>query len=381
VARIDAFLQLGREQGCSDIHFAVGLPPLVRLDGELTPIKYRSLTLEEAESILAEILDEHHRVEFERRGAVDLSYMSPEAGRFRINICRQARGISAVCRVIPQQVVALEQLGLPPVIASFARLNAGLVLVTGATGTGKSTTLAAIIDRINRTRNAVILTLEDPVEFLHASDKALVIQRELGTSLRSYSEGLRAALREDPDVILVGELRDAETIALALEAAETGHLVLGTLHTRGAAQTIDRILDAFPSESHNQVRNTLADNLRCVMSQELIRASDGRGRRAAMEILVNVPAVAQMIREGKTFQLQHAMETGKRFGMQLMDRELLKLVQAGDIDPDEAYLRAADKRPFLAFATSAGGAEAALATQAAPAPAEDQAAGSRRAAA
>jgi twitching motility protein PilT len=381
VARIDAFLLLGREQGCSDIHFAVGLPPLVRLDGELTPIKYRNLTAEEAESILAEILDDQHRADFELRGSVDLSYTSPEAGRFRINVCRHARGIGAVCRVIPEQVVALEKLGLPPVIASFARLNAGLVLVTGATGTGKSTTLAAIIDRINHTRSAVILTLEDPVEFVHTSDKALVIQRELGTSLRNYSEGLRAALREDPDVILVGELRDAETIALALEAAETGHLVLGTLHTRGAAQTIDRILDAFPSESHNQVRNTLADNLRAVMSQELIRAADGRGRRAAMEILVNVPAVAQMIREGKTFQLQHAMETGKRFGMQLMDRELLKLVQAGDIDPDEAYLLAADKRPFLPFATSTSGAEAALATQAAPAPVEDDAAGSRRAAA
>ncbi len=378
MARIDAFLQLGREQGCSDIHFAVGLPPLVRLDGELTPIKYRSLTAEEAESILAEILDEQHLAEFQRRGSVDLSYMSPEAGRYRINVCRQARGIGAVCRVIPGQVVPLEQLGLPPVIASFARLNAGLVLVTGATGTGKSTTLAAVIDRINRTRNAVILTLEDPVEFLHTSDKALVIQRELGASLRSYSEGLRAALREDPDVILVGELRDAETIALALEAAETGHLVLGTLHTRGAAQTIDRILDAFPSESHNQVRNTLADNLRAVMSQELVRAADGRGRRAAMEILVNVPAVAQMIREGKTFQLHHAMETGKRFGMQLMDRELLKLVQAGDIDPDEAYLLAADKRPFLSFTTATSGAEAALATQAAP---DDDAAGPRRAAA
>ncbi len=356
--RIDAFLKLGREQGCSDIHFTVGLPPLVRMDGELAPIKYRTLTEEETESMVTEILCGSHLEEFHQNGSVDLSYASEEVGRFRVNVCRHSRGISVVCRVIPDKVIPLSELGLPPVIINFTQLNAGLILVTGATGTGKSTTLAAFIDQINRTRNATILTLEDPVEFVHASQKSLVVQREIGSSLLSFTEGLRSALRQDPDVILVGELRDAETIALALEASETGHLVLGTLHTRGAAQTIDRILDAFPSESHNQVRNTLADNLRCILSQELVRAADGRGRRAALEILVVRPAVAQLIREGKTFQLPRVMETGRRYGMQLMDRALLNLVQAGDVDPDEAYLLAKDKRDFLPYISSPGGSGA-----------------------
>lgn len=349
--RIDAFLQLGREQGCSDVHLTVGLPPLARMDGDLTPIKYRDLSQEEIQLMVLEILDDLRREELARDGAVDFSYESPDSGRYRINVCKQARGTSVVCRVIPNKVHALSQLGLPRVLTSISDLNAGLVLVTGATGTGKSTTLAAIIDEINSTQDVSIITLEDPIEFVHESKKALVIQREIGTQVSSFSDGLRSALRQDPDVILVGELRDRETIQLALEASETGHLVLGTLHTRSAAQTIDRILDAFPSEMHNQVTNTLAESLRVVICQELVRAADGRGRRAAVEVLVVMPAIAQLIREGKTFQIPQSIMTGRRYGMQLMDKALLALVQAGDADPDEACLLATDKRDFLPYVT------------------------------
>jgi len=351
--RIDAFLQLGREQGCSDIHLTVGLPPLVRLDGELTPLKYRHLDTGETESLMDEILSPRLREVLAERGAADFSYAATGIGRFRVNVYRQMRGLAAVCRVIPEQVPRLADLGLPPVVSRFATLSSGLVLVTGSAGTGKSTTLAALIDQINQTRNLTLITLEDPVEFVHASSKSLVVQREIGTHVRSFDAGLRAALRQDPDVILVGELRDAETISLAVEASETGHLVLATLHTRGACPTIHRIVDAFPPESHAQIRHTLAENLRCVLSQELVRTVDGRGRRAVLEILVVTPAVAQLIREGKTHQIPSAMATGRRVGMQLMDQSLLALVRSGDIDPNEAFLRAVDKRELGRHVTRA----------------------------
>jgi twitching motility protein PilT len=351
--RVDAFLKLAREQGASDVHFTAGRPPMVRMDGELSPIKYRDLAHDELELIIGEMLDENLRAAFGANGSVDFSYASPDAGRFRTNICRQSRGITAVCRVIPDSVMPLAQLGLPQVVSTIAKLTHGLVLVTGATGSGKSTTLAAVVDEINRTRSNMIVTLEDPIEFVHKSDKSLIVQREIGIHVASFSEGLRAALREDPDVILVGELRDLETIRLALEASETGHLVLGTLHTRGAAQTIDRILDSFPPEAHNQIRHTLAENLRCVLSQALVRNADGRGRRAVVEVLVVMPAIAQLIREGKTFQIHNAIETGKRHGMQLMDHALLSLVKAGDVDAIEAHNLALDKRPFQPYLTRA----------------------------
>ncbi len=351
MARIDAFLEIGRQQGGSDIHFTVGLPPLVRLDGELVPIKFRELGEDETESFVSELLTPFHREQLEARGAVDFAYRADGIGRFRVNVLRHRKGPAAIFRVIPDEVPSLETLGLPRVVHQFTSLHSGLVLVTGPTGTGKSTTLAAMIREIAETRSVNIVTLEDPVEFLHKSGRSLVIQREIGTQVPSFKDGLRSALRQDPDVILVGELRDPEAISLALVAAETGHLVLGTLHTRGAAQTIDRIVDAHPSDHQSQVRHSLADNLKAVVSQELIRAADGRGRRAALEVLVLTQAVQQMVREGKTFQIPGAITTGKRMGMQLMDQSMLALVRAGEIDPDEAFLRAEDKWGFAPFLT------------------------------
>jgi len=351
MARIDAFLQLAREQGGSDIHLAVGLPPLVRLEGELTPLKYRQLDADETAQLIGEILAEDKRVDLERHGAVDFSYASPEAGRFRINVFRQSLGVAAACRVVPQQVPHLDALGLPPIVSHLATMHSGLVLVTGGVGTGKSTTLAALIDEINQRRNSTILTLEDPIEFVHASAKSLIVQRELGTHVPSFSDGLRSGLRQDPDVILVGEMRDPETIALAVEAAETGHLVFGTLHTRGAAPTIHRLVDAFPTEAQAQIRHTLAENLKAVISQELVRSFDGRGRRAVLEILILTPAIAQLIREGKTHQIPSAIATGRRSGMQLLDQALLALVRAGEVDPDDAYIRAIEKQEFVRYVT------------------------------
>ena len=347
--RIEAFLQLGRGQNCSDLHFTVGMPPLVRQDGELTPLRYREMTSEEIQLLLSEILTIPQQQELMDRGSVDISYQSLTVGRYRINACRQLRGLSVVCRVIPHEIPRLEQLGLPSVMMEFTTLPAGLVLVTGGTGTGKSTTLAAMVNEINLRDNLTVITLEDPIEFQHESKQALVIQRELGVHVPSFHEGLQRALRQDPDVILVGELRDHETIAAAIEASETGHLVFGTLHTRGAYQTLHRILDAFPAESQEQIRYTLAENLKAVICQDLVRTAERRGRRAVSEILVITPAIAQLLREGKTHQIPSIMATGRRQGMQLLDQELLILVQAGEIDPDEAFLKATDKREFIMY--------------------------------
>jgi twitching motility protein PilT len=237
-------------------------------------------------------------------------------------------------------------------VGHHARLRTGLVLVTGTTGTGKSTTLASLVNEININQSFNIITLEDPVEFLHESKNALVMQRQIGLHARSFYEGIRSSLRQDPDVVLIGEMRDPETISAAIEAAETGHLVFGTLHTRSAAQTITRIVDAFPTEAQAQIRHTLADNLRAVVSQELVHVADGRGRRVVCEIMIVTSAIAQLIREGKTHQIPSAIGTGRRLGMQLMDQALLNLVRAGDIDPDEAYLKATDKQEFVLFVTN-----------------------------
>ena len=351
MARLDAFLQLGREQGCSDIHLAVGLPPLLRMYGELIPVKYRTLGPEELQGLLDEILTDGQRAAFSSGKDLDFSYTGEGAGRFRVNLFRKLGGVGASFRVIPSQIPSLESLGLPAAVTNFTQHHQGLVLVTGAAGTGKSTTLAAMIDHLNSTRRLNIITLEDPIEFVHPSKMSLVVQREVGTHVGSFAEGVRAALREDPDIILVGEMRDTETITLAMVAAETGHLVLGTLHTTSATKTLDRILDALPVEQRAQGTVFLAQGLRGIVSQALVRIADGRGRRAMTEILVMTPAIANLIVSGKIFQIPSALQTGKDLGMQLMDRALLDALNKKEIDPDDAYRCAVDKRSFQRFVT------------------------------
>jgi twitching motility protein PilT len=280
MARIDAFLKLGLAQGCSDVHLAVGVPPMLRMNGDLMPIKFRDLSDNELETYLLEILTNKQKDRLSEGHDLDFSYVGEESGRFRVNIFRKATGIGAVFRSIPSDVPTLEQLHVPPILKKFCDYHQGMVLVTGSTGTGKSTTLAAMIDYINESRNMNIISLEDPIEFVHPSKHSQIIQREVGTHVESFADGVRSAMREDPDVILVGELRDAETISMAMTAAETGHLVLGTLHTTGAVKTIDRIIDALPGELREQTKGFLAMSLKAVVTQVLVKTPDGRGRRA-----------------------------------------------------------------------------------------------------
>lgn len=350
--RINAFLQLGREQGCSDVHLAVGLPPLLRRLGELEPVKFRELTADELENLLREILSPKQKSALEAGKDLDFSYESEEVGRFRVNVFRKVTGLGATFRVIPPRIPNLMDLGLPPVVAKLLLVNQGLILVTGATGTGKSTTLASMINMINNSRRLNIITLEDPVEFVHASNQSLVVQREVGVHVPSFAAGLRDALREDPDVILVGELRDPETIAMAMTAAETGHLVLGTLHTTSATKTLDRIVDAMPAEQKRQAASFLSQHLHGVISQKLVRSLDGQSRVAMVEILINTPAIANLIMSGKVHQIPSVLQTSRDRGMQLMDQALLEAVRDKRIDPDDAYVNATDKKQFQPYVTN-----------------------------
>jgi len=354
MARIDAFLKLGREQGCSDVHLAVGVPPMLRMLGELTPIRYRALSADELESLLLEILSEPQRNQLRAGHDLDFSYQTAEIGRFRANIFRKVTGLGATFRVIPPAIPDLEQLGLPSAVTEKLHpAHQGLILVTGATGTGKSTTLAAMINLLNNFRRLNIITLEDPIEFVHRSNLSLVIQREVGTHVKSFAEGLRAALREDPDVILVGELRDPETISMAMTAAETGHLVLGTLHTSSAAKTLDRIVDAMPTELKSQAAGFLARHLQMVLSQKLVRTADGKKRKAVVEVMFANAAIANLIQNGKVHQIPSVIQTHRHVGMQLMDQALLEGLRKREIDPDDAYLHATDKKQFQRFVTNA----------------------------
>lgn len=350
-SRIDAFLKLALAQGCSDIHLAVGVPPMLRMRGDLMPIKFRDLGDTELRGYVDEIMTEAQRKLFNEGHDLDFSYVTGEMVRFRANLFHKDSGPGAVFRYIPNDIPELEQLGLPPVIRSLTDLHQGLVLVTGATGTGKSTTLASMIDHLNTTRPLNILSLEDPIEFVHPSKRAQVLQREVGTHVVSFADGLRAALREDPDVILVGEMRDAETISLAMTAAETGHLVLGTMHTTGAVKSIDRILDALPTEEREQAKSFLAQSLQAVVSQVLCKTPDGKSRRAALEIMVMTRAIGKLIAQDQTHLIPSQVQTGKHLGMQLMDQALLDLVTSRQIDPDQAYLYADDKKPFERYVT------------------------------
>ena len=351
MARIDAFLKLGLAQGCSDIHLAVGVPPMLRMNGELMPIKFRELSDSELENYILEILTENQKETLEEGHDLDFSYVAEEGGRFRVNVFRKVTGYGAVFRFIPGDVPTLEQLDVPKVITDFCDYHQGMVLVTGSTGTGKSTTLAAMVNHLNETRNLNIISLEDPIEFVHPSKKCQVVQRELGTHLTTFADGVRSAMREDPDVILVGELRDADTISMAMTAAETGHLVLGTLHTTGAVKTIDRIIDALPGELREQTKAFLGMSLKAVVTQVLVKTPDGRGRRAVMEILVSTRAIAKLITTDQTHQIPTQLQTGKDLGMQLLDQALLEAINAKQVDPDDAYRFANDKKKFARFVT------------------------------
>jgi twitching motility protein PilT len=349
MARIDAFFKLMFDQGASDLHLVAGQQPIVRLQGDLERIKYDPLENDDLRAMLYEIAPEHKIKIFEETGDVDFGYEIPGVARFRANFFMQKNGVGAVFRQIPTKVVTADELGLPPILKKAAMLNKGLVLVTGPTGSGKSTTLAAIIDHANKNRKDHIVTIEDPIEFVHQSQGCLVNHREVGTHTRSFAAALRGALREDPDIILVGEMRDLETIRLAIEASNTGHLVFGTLHTTSAAKTIDRAIEVFPAEEQAQVRNSLSTGLKVVVAQNLFKRVDRRGRVAALEILVCTPAVSNLIREGKTHQIPSAIQTGKKFGMQTLDDAIMEHLSAKRIGPEDAYDKSLDKAKFLPF--------------------------------
>jgi len=374
LARIDAFLKLGTQQGCSDVHLAVGVPPMLRMNGDLMPIKFRDVRASELEGYIAEILSRSQSEHFAKGNDLDFSYVSADGGRFRVNIYRKDTGIGATFRAIPSVVPTLEKLALPPVVTKLCDFHQGMVLVTGSTGTGKSTTLAAMIDHLNQTRRLNIISLEDPIEFVHPSKNSQVIQRELNTHIPSFAEGVRAAMREDPDVILVGELRDAETITMAMTAAETGHLVLGTLHTTSAVKTIDRIIDALPVEQREQTKSFLAQSLLAVVTQVLVKSSDGHGRRAVCEVLMMTKAIAKLIQTEQTHQIPSQLQMGRDLGMQLLDQALMAAINARTIDPDDAYAYASEKRAFQKFVTDTSVLAKVDITGSSPAPAANSAA-------
>jgi twitching motility protein PilT len=324
---------------------------MLRLHGDLMPIKFRDLGDSELETYIAEILTESQTQKFNRWNDIDFSYVSEDGGRFRVNVFRKATGVGATFRNIPNQIPSLESLELPDILRKFCDLHQGMVLVTGSTGTGKSTTLAAMIDHLNTTRSLNIISLEDPIEFVHPSKRSQIVQRELGTHIPSFAEGVRDALREDPDVILVGELRDGETISMAMTAAETGHLVLGTLHTTSAVKSVDRIIDALPADQREQTKSFLSHSLHAVVTQNLIKTPDGRGRKAILEILVMNRAIAKLIMTEQSHQIPAQLQTGKHEGMQMMDQALIDAIGRREIDPDDAYRYATDRKKFERFVT------------------------------
>ena len=345
--RLEQLLATCHERGGSDLHLASGLEPRIRVHGELRPVDgHQPLTPETIDEMLRELASAIHWSAFVDTGDVDFAHSLEGIARFRCNYLRQENGPSAVFRVIPQEILTVEQLGLPQAVRELASLTRGLVLVTGPTGSGKSTTLAAVVHEINQTSSRHIVTIEEPVEFIHRPARSILSQREVGADSDSFGGALRSALRQDADVILVGEMRDLETIALAITAAETGALVFGTLHTNGAANTIDRLIDAFPSDQQAQVRLTLAETLAAVVSQQLLPTADGTGRVAAHEILLRTTGLPNIIREGNTPMIRNVIQGGRGRGMQLMDDALEALLRDDKIGPRDAYLKATDKERF-----------------------------------
>jgi len=340
MARLDSVLQMAAKAGASDLHVPTGSPFLIRRFGRLQRMKSQTLTAEAVQALVHEILSPYQRAMLEKHLQLDFSYQIQGVARFRSSVVRQRNGLDATFRVIPFQIPTLEQLGLPEVVTKFCDFHQGLILVTGATGQGKSTTLAAILDRINSSRPVHILTVEDPIEFVHPIKKGIVNQRELGRNTHSFENALKAALREDPDVIMVGELRDLEAIRLAIAASETGHLVLGTLSTSSGPKTVDRLIDSFPPDEQNQIRSMLAEGLRAVITQQLIPRADGTGLALAAEIMIGTLPMANLIRSGKTYQLQNIMQTGRGAGMLLLDDAIIDLLKTGVITAEAAMAHA-----------------------------------------
>ncbi|MEE8205309.1 MAG: type IV pilus twitching motility protein PilT [Nitrospinaceae bacterium] len=349
MAKIDAFFKLMNDQGASDLHLVSGSQPILRVHGDMERVKYKVMENDELKAILYEICPENKIKVFEETGDIDFGYEVPNLARYRCNFFQQKWGIGAVFREIPSEILTAEQLGLPPVLNKLAMLHKGMVLVTGPTGSGKSTTLAAMIDYVNRNKKSHILTVEDPVEFVHKSQGCVINHREVGLHTQSFKAALRGALREDPDIILVGEMRDLETIELALEAASTGHLVFGTLHTQSAAKTVDRVIDVFPANQQAQIRTTLSESLKGVVAQNLFKRIDKKGRIAVLEILVVTAATSNLIREGKTFQIPSVIQTGKKYGMQSLDDAILEAMQSKKISPEDAYDKAIVKERFVQY--------------------------------
>jgi twitching motility protein PilT len=347
--QIDAYLNEVMEKRGSDLHFIAGDPPRIRLYGDISALRQERLAPEMVKQVLYEIMPKPALDRFEAKDGADFAYSMPERGRFRVNVMRQVNGMGAVFRAIPSKALTMDELKLPESVRQLSRATNGLILVTGKTGSGKSTTLAAMIDDINRRVKGHILTIEDPIEFVHERKSCLISQREIGVHAPSFAAALHSALREDPDVILVGELRDLETMSIAVTAAEMGILVMGTLHTNGAAPTVDRMVNAFPSDKQSHVRTMLSTSLRGVVSQQLLQKADKSGRVAALEILVNTPAASNLIRQGKLDQLENTMQAGGAFGMRTMDTAIQQLLDSRQITGKEAYKKAINKAKFEEF--------------------------------
>jgi twitching motility protein PilT len=346
MAAIDALLKDVLQRRGSDLHFMAGDPPRIRLHGDLSPLRPEPMTADSVKEALYEIMPPKAQARFDKQDGADFAYSLADLGRFRVNVMRQLNGMGAVFRAIPSKALTMDELKLPESVRTLARANNGMILVTGKTGSGKSTTLAAMIDDINKREKGHILTIEDPIEFVHQRRNCLISQREIGLHTNSFAQALHSALREDPDVILVGELRDLETISIAVTAAEMGILVMGTLHTNGAAQTVDRVINVFPADKQSHVRTMLSTSLRGVISQQLLQKADKQGRVAALEIMVNNSAVANLIRQGKIDQLENTMQSGGASGMRTMDSSIQGLLDQRIITGSEAFKKAINKARF-----------------------------------
>jgi len=347
---LDKILRAALELKASDVHILAGMPPMVRLFGDITKLPgFDVIAHSKSQELALGILNQDLRIHFDVHKEVDFCYEIPEVSRFRTNVYREERGVGAAFRIVPSKITSAEDIGVSEAVKGLTRLRNGLVLVTGPAGCGKSTTLAALINLINRERGEHIITIEDPIEFVHTNIHSQVNQRQVGIHTRSFAAALRASLREDPDVILVGEMRDLETISMAITAAETGHLVFSTLHTLSAYKTIERIINVFPPNQQKQIRTMLSESMGGVISQQLIRNADGTGRVAAMEIMIATPSVKTMIRDDKTYQIPGYMQAGRKYGMQMLDDHIMELLQQGKVDPKHAYQMASNKDTVRAY--------------------------------